>query len=171
VPTPDEQLEAIRERLKLNELENSELLQGYAAILRELRSRGVLRSSNNPVADYSEWLVCSRLGLSLATKSTKGYDALSADGTKYEIKSRRITPQNSSTQFSAIRQLRARHFDYLVGVIYEPDFRVRYAAQVPFELVEPNCRFSEHANAHLFSLTPAVLALPGVVDLTSRLAA
>ncbi len=171
MPEPEDQLDAIRSRLLLGELSNSELLQAYAAILSELRKRGVLRSSDNPVADYTEWLVCSKLNLTLATKSTKGYDATAGDGTRYEIKARRITPQNDSTQFSAIRQLHERHFEYLIGVIYEPDFTIRYAAQVPFDLVEPNSRFSNHSNAHFFRLTPTVLELPGIVNITSRLAA
>ena len=171
MPNPEEHLEQVRTRLELSELSNLELLQGYAAILRELRDRDILRSSNNPVADYTEWLVCSKLSLTLATKSTKGYDAVSKDGTRYEIKARRITPQNSSTQFSAIRKLEEHHFEFLIGVVFEPDFSIRYAAQIPFQLVEPNSRFSTHANAHLFSLTPQVLEQPGVIHLTSRLAA
>jgi hypothetical protein len=167
----NERLMTIRDRLKLRELPNQELLQAYAAILRELRERRVLRSSNNPVADYTEWLVCSKLNLSLATKSTKGYDATSEDGTRYEIKARRLTPESNATQFSAIRKLAERHFHHLIGVVYEPDFSIRYAAQVPYDLIALNSRFSTHSNAHLFSLTPRILELHGVVNITGRLAA
>jgi hypothetical protein len=46
--------------LKLEVLSTRELLSLFARILEELRRRKVVRSSNNPVADYTEWLVAKR---------------------------------------------------------------------------------------------------------------
>jgi hypothetical protein len=78
---------------------------------------------------------------------------------------------NSSVQLSAIRNLDARHFEYLIGVIYEADFSIRYAAKVPHAVIAPHSRFSRHSNAHLFNLTPDILELPDVDDITGVLAA
>ncbi len=66
-------LRSITHRLSLAELSNKELLQAFAAILEQLRERGISRTSNNPVADYTEWLVCCKLGLELQTNSTAGF--------------------------------------------------------------------------------------------------
>jgi len=162
-------LRVIAKELGISELSNLQLLQAFAAILEELRDREIARTSNNPVADYTEWLVCQCLVLKQTPNSNKGFDAVDPDGTRYEIKGRRITRHNSSTQFSAIRQLDNEHFDYLIGVVYEEDFTVRYGAKIPFELIAPNARFTKHANAHLLRLTPAIMALDGVENITSLL--
>ena len=80
----------------------AELLALYTQLLGELTARQVLRSSNNPVADYSEWLTARAFGLTLAAKSVAGYDAEAADGTRYQVKGRRPT-SNRSRQLSFIR--------------------------------------------------------------------
>jgi len=164
-------LDQISQRLGISRLDDQALLQAYAAILEELRTRKIVRSSNNPVADYTESLVCSKLRLRQEPKSTAGFDAVDQEGTRFEIKSRRITPHSASVQLSAFRNLRAKHFDYLIAVVYEADFSIRYAAKVPHALIEPNARFSSHSNAHLFNLTPDILELPGVENITSLLVA
>jgi hypothetical protein len=41
----------------LGSLKDGELLLAYARLMEELRSRGIVRSSNNPVADFTEFLV------------------------------------------------------------------------------------------------------------------
>ena len=167
--SPEDNLRSIAARLKLGDRSDVELLQAYAAILEELKGRGVCRSNNNPVADYTEWLVCTKMGLAQERKSNAGFDAVTPDGTKIEIKSRRVTTQNPSVQLSAIRDLEAKKFDQLVGVIYEADFTIRYAAMIPHRLVGPNARFSTHSNAHFLNLTEEVLVLSGVEDITDRL--
>jgi hypothetical protein len=48
----------------------------YRAILRELRSRGVIRTDNAPVGDYAEYLVATTLGGQLAPNSEKAWDVL-----------------------------------------------------------------------------------------------
>ena len=46
-----------------------ELLRCFANILDELKERKVVRTRNNPVADYAEWLVTRQFGLSLERSS------------------------------------------------------------------------------------------------------
>jgi hypothetical protein len=62
---------------------HNELLNLYDAVLAELRSREILRSSNNPVADYSEWLASRALGLRLESRSTTGFDGICDAGHRY----------------------------------------------------------------------------------------
>jgi hypothetical protein len=146
-----------------------ELLSLYGALLCELRDRGITRSANNPVADYTEWLAARALGLTLGTKSTAGYDGVCARGFKYEVKGRRRTPQNDSVQLSQIRGLDEQHFDFLIGVIYRQDFSIDYAAQIPYDVVVERAAYRAHTNASVFQLRPDVLRDPRVTDITQRM--
>jgi hypothetical protein len=148
----------------------SKLLALYSAILGELRERGIVRSANSPVGDYAEHLFATAFGWQLAGNSSSGHDAL--DGTvRYQIKSRRLHRYNSSRQLSFIRKLPDAPFDYLAGVLFNEDYSVWRAAIVPHALLEPNCRFSKHANGWLFKLEDAVWGWPDVRDVTDELRA
>jgi hypothetical protein len=155
----------------LPEASASELFALFDSVLCELRQRGLVRSSNNPAADYAEWLACKALGLSLQPKSTRGFDATCPNGVRYEVKSRRRTPQNQSVQLGHIRGLTERQFDFLIGVIFKPDFSVDYAAKIPYDIVQAKATFSEHANASILQFKQELLTLRGVVDLTKEFVA
>ncbi len=58
--------------MDLAQLSDANLLALWADVMAELKSRDVIRSANNPVADYAERLVADRLGLALAPPSTPG---------------------------------------------------------------------------------------------------
>ena len=115
----------------LNEFAPKELLCLFGSILDELQSRGIVRTSNNPLSDYTEWLVSTRLHLKLAGNSEKGFDATSGNGMRYEIKARRVTSQNPSRQLSAIRNLEGMHFDFLIAVVYDKNFEVNSSLENP----------------------------------------
>lgn len=148
---------------------HQEVLKAIVDSLQDLRTKGVLRTHNNPIADYTEWLVCSRLGLTREPSSTKGFDARGPDGTPFEIKARRLAVSQSPIQLSAIRNLRGRHFDYLIAVIYNSDFSIRHAVKIRHAWIEPHSRYSEHTNSHILCLTPALIESPDVEDIKSRL--
>lgn len=155
--------------LALEALSVAELLRLYADIVEDLRRRGITRSDNNPVADYTEHLVAGALGLEPASNSTAGYDATDSAGLRYQIKGRRLTKHNRSTQLSAIRNLENRPFDYLVAVVYRADFTVDYAAQIPYDVVVTRSRPDLHTNSARFMMTRNVLDDPGVIDLSLQL--
>jgi hypothetical protein len=147
------------------------LLALYSAILEELHGRGVVRSTNNPVGDYAEFLTARAFGLSLANNSSIGYDALSADGVRYQVKSRRLTPRNRSRQLSAIHglDLPAGPFDLLVGILFTADFVVLRAALVPVAVVRQLAVRNDYVNAWRLMLRDSVWAMPGVEDVTDRI--
>ncbi|TNJ34409.1 hypothetical protein [Arenimonas terrae] len=152
------------------ELSDRQLLTAHGALLDELTRRGVVRSANNPVADYAEALVCKVLRLSREVPSRAGFDAIDSDGTRYQIKGRRLAGPNKSTQLGAIRNLDQRPFDVLAAVAFDADLSVRYAALIPVEFVTERGRYSRHANAHVFHFRPSVLEDGRVVEITSELA-
>lgn len=120
----------------LRALSVRDLLGLWAAIMRELRDRGLIRSSNNPVADLAEGYVAGRLELTLATTVTAGYDAAAPDGTRYQVKGRRMTAVNQRRAFGFLRNLPAREFDFLALVTFEEDFAVHSFTCCP---TPPSC--------------------------------
>jgi hypothetical protein len=147
----------------------SELLGTYARVLDELRLNGVVRSSNNPVGDYAEYLFCRAFNWELSSKSSKGYDASDIKGYRYQIKGRRLTPQNQSRQLSAIRDIKKRLFDYLAAVLFEANFTVRRAAIIPFGVVRRKAMPDRHVHAVRFLLVDGLWDHPRVRDVTGEL--
>lgn len=153
--------------MELNSLSDRQLLDLHCTVLEALRFRGVVRSSNNPVADYTETIVARALTAQLATNSQAGYDAVDQDGTRYQIKGRRLTTPSGSTQLSAIRNLSAGPFDHLAAVIFDGRLAVQYAALIPIEVVMRQSRYRAHTNSHTLYFRRAVLSEVGVVDITA----
>jgi hypothetical protein len=139
-----------------------ELLQLQASATNELKNRGVVRTQNNPLGDYTEWLVANALDLTLQANSESGYDAISKDGIRFQIKGRRITPLNGSRQLSAIRKYAESDFDVLAAVIYDESFNVIEALLIPHEVVGEYASFRAHVNAHILILKGPILVDPRV---------
>ncbi len=148
-----------------------ELLRTYAGIMAELRRREVTRSANNPVADVAELVASNAFCMTLERNSKAGYDGVGSDGTRYQVKGRRLTKENMSTQLSAIRNLRRRAFDYLIAVVFNEDFSLHSAYRVPRSVVAKHARFSKHVNGHILTLTTHVVGAKGVRDVTPKLRA
>ena len=147
----------------------SELLKYFADILDELRKCKVIRTRNNPVADYAEWLVAHQFGLLLERNSKRGYDATDCNGKRYQIKSRRLDQANRSKQLSVIRNLNASEFDYLVGVLFNRNFAVKEAYKIPHDVIKEHARFSEHQNGYILLLQGEILTAPGVENIINLL--
>jgi len=155
--------------MELELLKTHELLVLFSSVLDELRRRGTIRSTNNPVADYAESLVARALSLKLAPKSSTGYDAIDALGRRYEIKGRRPTKQNRSTQLSAIRGLDLEHFSFLAGVLFAEDFSVHRACLIPYKIVKEIAVYRPHVNAWILHLRDSIWSIPDVQDITDLL--
>lgn len=142
----------------LKDMSVSDLLELWAGVMAELRKRNVIRSANNPVADYSEHLVAVTMGLSLETNSTASFDARDAAGRRYQIKARRLTGHKSSRQLGAIRNLDG--FDVLVVVLFDNDFRLNGIWTVPIELVREKAVYQKHTNSYIVHAQPSLLSDP-----------
>ncbi|CAB4327808.1 hypothetical protein GJU89_15430 [Brucella sp. 09RB8918] len=166
---PTQNLDSPTDRVKA--LSVAELLVLHAQIGEELRDRGVVRSANNPNGDLAEYLFCHAFGWQQAPNSERGYDATGADGTRYQIKGRRIHRRNKSRQLSAIRDINGGHFDVLAGVLFDDDFNVMKAALIPIAFVIERSTFIAHTNSNKFMLRDDVWNAPGVRDVTAEIAA
>jgi hypothetical protein len=148
-----------------------ELLLLHTQIGDELRKRGVTRTANNPTGDLSEYLFCKAFGWSQAGNSPANVDSVASDGTRYQVKGRRITRFNNSRQLSAIRDLKGSHFDFIAGVLFNEDYTVMRVALIPHSVALERAKFVERTNSHRFLLQDDVWNAPGVQDVTAALKA
>lgn len=146
-----------------------ELLELEVDVLEELRERKVLRTANNPTGDVAEYIFCKAFGWHQEPNSNKSFDATDAQGTRYQIKGRRLHGRNKSRQMSAIRDLGG--FDFLAGVLFNKDYNVLRAALVPINIVKAHVTPDRHVNSYRFLLRDHIWGEPGVVDVTARLQA
>lgn len=154
----------------LQTLTPKQLLQLTGEVIDELLLRKIARTGNNPLADYTEWLVTARFGWTLVPPSVQGYDAVDpTTGTRYEIKGRRVTERNPSRQLSAIRAIEAEHFDFLVAVIYDEKFDVLLALKIPRAVVQAEGRNSAHTNSLILHARDSLFTKAGVQDITDQL--
>lgn len=99
--------------MEIDHLPSIDLLRLHAPIGDALRARKITRSANNPTGDLAEFLFCKTFGWHQENNSEANIDAIGDDGTRYQIKGRRINRNNASRQLSAIRDLNGGHFDFL----------------------------------------------------------
>jgi len=144
-----------------------ELLAAYAAIMRELRTRRAIRSTNNPVADLAEGLAELAFGLELAGDSTKSYDGICSAGKRWQVKGRRLTAENPNTGLSVIRNLAEVRFHYLLAIYFEEDFSVRAAYRVDHAAVQEHAGYSKQQGGHVLRLKQALLADTRCVEVTA----
>jgi len=155
--------------MEIAQLNPSQLLALHAQVSEELRSRGVTRSCNNPTGDLAEYLFCQAFSWRQAGNSNRHVDAIAADGTRYQIKARRVTRHNTSRQLSAIRDLAGANFDHLASVLFSEDYSVMRAAIIPYGVVVERAPFVPRTNSHRFLLVDDVWSVPGVRDVTAEL--
>lgn len=110
-----------------------ELLSDWVAIMRQLRTLGVIRTNNNPIGDIAEAIVCDHYGGERASFSQKGWDVKAPGGELIQVKSRRRTPESNPTVLSPISD---NEYDSLVVVIFDEDFRVTEGLKASRSLVE-----------------------------------
>jgi len=139
----------MRNWVNLSEMKVKELLQLQVAITNKLKHRRIVRTQNNPLRDYTEWIVSQALDLEFQTNSKADYDGISKERVRVQIKDRRVTPQNNSRQLSAIRKYDEKDFDELAAVIYNENFDIIEALLIPHEVVGVCASYREHVNAHI----------------------
>ena len=145
----------------------AELLQMHAGVIDELVSRGVVRTGNNPIGDYTEWLVCDRLELELQPNSRASYDGVDSNGIRYQIKGRRTKLATGNVQLSVIRNLEQNGFDYLIAVVFNSDYTIRFAAKIPHGILNKIATYRKHVNGHVLIIRENILERDDVVDITN----
>jgi hypothetical protein len=136
----------------LDGVSNQDLLGSYAAILQELRRRGVVRTQNAPLGDYAEYLAAQVYAGELAANAVKSYDLRAADGRRVQVKARAIGPgPRAGEVFSAFRS-----FDFDVACLIAFDsatYGLRWAREVSAVEIKTAGRYSPHVNGNLIRIT------------------
>ena len=152
--------------MKLDTLSEVELLQIHGSVIDELIRRKVVRTRNNPIGDYTEWLVCDRLRLEIQSNSRAAFDAIDNVGVRYQIKGRRS--DDNRVQFSAIRNLDQQGFDYVIAIVYDHDYSIRFALRLTHAAVAELSTYRKHVNAHILILNEAAIDCDGVEDISGE---
>jgi hypothetical protein len=151
----------------LESMTEVELLQTHGAVIDELMRRGVVRTRNNPIGDYTEWLVCKHLALEMQGNSQAAFDAIDDSEIRYQIKGRQS--EAKKVQFSAIRNFDQQGFDFVIAVVFNKDYSIRFAAKLTHAAVADHSTYREHTNAHILILDESSLSSDGVGDITGEL--
>lgn len=149
----------------LESMGHIELLSLHADILAQLRSKNILRTSNNPTGDYAEWLISQIFGMELCNNSAAGIDAIDSDGNRVQIKARRVISGSHARNLSALRNYNNAEFDYLIAVIFDEKYNVIEAYKISHEVIGKYAKYSKHVNAHIITLKGEILSECCVVDI------
>ena len=155
----------------VNRLTDPELFRAFGAVMEEFRRRNLTRSSNNPVADYAELLVARHFGVEPVAGVQLGYDVLTPDGLKIQVKARRRSPRSHPSHYGWMHNLDDREFDALAAVLFDADFSVIKADLLSWEAVKRLAHYNARVGAHRIPLIrPAMRERPGVTPLELRAA-
>ena len=146
-----------------------ELLQAYAAILRRLRSLGVVRTANAPASDYAEFLVWRHVGGTLEPNSTKGWDIRTPDGQRIQVKCRVISDPQNRGQYQ-LSPFRSFTIDAAAIVLFAADYSIWRAALLPGAVVETHTTYRAHINGWV-AFADRLLDDPAAVDIADQLRA
>ncbi|WP_207556105.1 hypothetical protein [Intrasporangium flavum] len=166
----------------------ADLFTLYGRILDELSSREVIRSRNQPLGDYSEWLVCRALrGLLADNKSEKAFDVVADlgatlldgrgphdgahQGAQIQVKARAISAQPKRDQLQT-SPFHAGGFDYLALVLHRAfDFHVEQAVLMPVSAVHLYARTATARRDDVLRLwmTQQAMTDPSTIEITGLL--
>jgi hypothetical protein len=142
-----------------------QLFADWAALMRELRKRGVVRTNNNPVGDIAEAVVHAHYGGERGSFAQAGWDVKTPDGERIQVKAMRTTETTRRRNVSPIRDA---DYDSVVIVIFDEDFKLTEGLKLSREVVEELFQHREHVNGRIITVTQALRADPRVetVDLS-----
>jgi hypothetical protein len=131
------------------------------------RLAAVLGRTSNIVGEYAEYLAHQLYGGRLLTASNCSSDLETEDGTRYQVKARKIkgTP---TTQLSVIRSW---DFDYLVVILFDEHGSVMKALELPTNVAREYGVANAHQHGWVITTTRAFLTDPRSKDITKRLLA
>lgn len=146
-----------------------ELLALWAAIMRELRRRGVVRTANNPIGDIAEALVAAHFRGERASFSNAGWDVATGDGERLEVKALRLAEVRTRTNLSPIPP--SSTYTAVIIVIFDENLRVTEAMRVPRATVEKLFTPRKRDGARIIPVGRRLREDPSVegVDLSDRL--
>ena len=98
-----------------------DLLADWAAIMRQLRARDVIRTNNNPIGDIAEAIVAAHYEGERGSFSQAGWD-VSVSPTEPSCRSRRLRLSQAPAAGEILSPIRDTDYDAVIVVIFNEDF-------------------------------------------------
>ena len=136
-----------------------ELLADWAAIMRQLRARDIIRTNNNPIGDIAEAVVALHHGGQRGSFSQAGWDVLLPDGERLQVKALRLAGASGRRNLSPIRDA---DYDAVIVVIFDEDFRVTEGLRIERATVEQLFPHRAHVNGRVITVTQKLRSHPDV---------
>lgn len=143
----------------LAELSTRRLLALWAATLRELRERGVVRTFNNPIGDIAKELVALHYKGERGSFSQASWDVRTPDGELLQVKALRRTGVRTRRNLSPVR---SDAYAAVIVVIFTEDLRVEQAIRIPQQVVTALFPIRPHVNGRIITVTKRLLGHPEV---------
>lgn len=124
-----------------------------------------LGRTSNIVGEYAEFLAHRHYGGKLLNISGASADIEAADGTRYQVKSRKLKG-TTTTQLNVIRSW---DFDYLVVILFDANGAVKKALEVPVEIAKELAVPNSHQNGWIITTTKGFLSDSRSKDITSAI--
>lgn len=146
-----------------------ELLEDWAAIMRQLRDRGIIRTNNNPVGDIAEAIVAEHYGGVRAPYGQKNWDVL-AGRERIEVKG--LRQLKGGSRRSNVSPIRGSDYDAVVVVLLDDDFKVTEGLRIPRATVEELFGHNKHVNGVVIKVSKPLRRHPNVetIDLAAAAA-
>lgn len=154
---------------ELKDMTEKELMIYNSKIMNELKTREIIRTKNNPIADYCEWLVAKKFGWELQNSSNAGFDVIDSDGLRVQIKCRTLEKGKGTRQLGVIRKLDNDTFDYLIALLFDESIEVVHGYKISKDLIKQYSKFSEHQNGHILYLKGDLLNDKKLINITQNL--
>jgi len=103
----------------------------------------------------------------MQANSQASFDAADAVGVRYQIKGRRSDDRRIS--FSAIRSRDQRGFEFVIAVVFDRDYAIRFAFKLTHAAVTELSTYRKHVNAHILILAEDSIDYDGVEDVSGEL--
>lgn len=146
----------------LSRVTTRELLSMWAASLRELHRRGVVRTFNNPIGDIAEELVCRHYRGERGTFTQKGWDVRVGEEL-LQVKALRQTGTRTRRNLSAIRS--DDGYTAAIIVVFDENLRVLEALRVPRDVVNAAFPRLAHINGRIIQLDDRLRQHPDVTPI------
>ena len=150
--------------MDLTQLKTSDLVSLYSSVIKELKSRAVIRT-NNVIGDLGEYLAIHHYNttaglptLAVAPVGTENIDAISRKGDRYSIKS---TSGNVTGVFYGLEPkgstiLDKQKFEYVIICRFNNDYELEEILEMDWDTFLKHKRWHSRMNAWNLSITREV---------------
>lgn len=149
----------------LKDLSNEDLIKAYGGVIKELKSRNIIRTKN-VVGDLGEFLAieyyCKTKGLPKlqpAPPGTKNIDAISINGDRYSIKS---TTGTTTSVFYGLNapdstEPEVQKFEFVIVVLFDENYVLKQINEVTWEQFLQYKKWHSRMTAWQMSVTNKLL--------------